>query len=121
MSLETITIKLDDYNKMKKENEELKDLCWETQQQLNEESQERLKNKECWMSVKDKYWELKEENDKLKEKNATWLKYQEEDCKLLNATKWTQLPGDTNKHLYSYINETNNEIKKLKDLILNLV
>ena len=53
MSLETITIKLDDYNKMKKENEELKDLCWETQQQLNEESQERLKNKECWMSVKE--------------------------------------------------------------------
>ena len=55
---------------LKKENEELKDLCWETQEQLNEESQQRLKNKECWMSVKDKYWKLKNENDKLKKENA---------------------------------------------------
>jgi hypothetical protein len=50
--------------------EEIKGL----QEQLNEESQQRLKNKECWMSVQKQYHELKEENKKLK-KRATMWKY----------------------------------------------
>jgi len=32
-------------------------------EQLNEESQQRLKNKECWMSVQKQYHELKQENN----------------------------------------------------------
>ena len=42
MSLETITIKLDDYNKMKKENEELK----EENDKLQEENATWLKYQE---------------------------------------------------------------------------
>jgi chromosome segregation ATPase len=37
------------------------------QEELNEESQQRLKNKECWMSVQKQYHKLKDENKKLKE------------------------------------------------------
>ena len=48
--------------------EELKKELDEKQEELNEESQERLKNKECWMSVKDKYWEVRKENEELTEK-----------------------------------------------------
>ena len=50
--------------KLYQENKELKE-------QLNEESQERLKNKECWMSVQKSYHELKEENKTLKDEQLT--------------------------------------------------
>ena len=46
---------------------ELRDEVAKLQEQLNEESQQRLKNKECWMGVQKQYHELKEENKKLKE------------------------------------------------------
>ena len=41
--------------------EQIEDLV----QQLNEESEQRLKNKECWMSVQKQYHEIKKENKKL--------------------------------------------------------
>ena len=77
MSIETITINIDDYNKMKKQITEL-------QEQLNEESQQRLKNKECWMNVKDKYWELNKENDTLKEGIQNIIDVKDEEIKSLH-------------------------------------
>ena len=48
----------------------------ELQEQLNEESQQRLKNKECWMKTQQEYHKLKEENEQLKEEinGDGWLK-----------------------------------------------
>ena len=64
--------------KLKEENEKLNEEFAELikeldsqQELLNEESQQRLKNKECWMSVKDQYWEVRKENEKLKEQLNT--------------------------------------------------
>jgi chromosome segregation ATPase len=61
-----------DYKKLEEELEEVEDekfyenYCVELKEQLNEESQQRLKNKECWMSVQKQYHKLNEENKKLK-------------------------------------------------------
>ena len=65
MDLDSVVEELNkDEDKMYKQIQEL-------QEQLNEESQQRLKNKECWMTVKDKYWELNKENEELKDKVDT--------------------------------------------------
>lgn len=42
---------------------ELEEKNKELEEQLNEESKEKLKNKECWMSVQKQYHELKDEKD----------------------------------------------------------
>ena len=65
MDLDSVVEELNkDEDKMYKQIQEL-------QEQLNEESQQRLKNKECWMTVKDKYWEQNKENEELKDKVDT--------------------------------------------------
>ena len=75
-------------DKLYEENEELKTSLQTTtsyhtdkyellKAELNEESQQRLKNKECWMSVQKQYHGLKEENEELKEENAS-----------MNVVKW---------------------------------
>ena len=71
------------FNKMcVKKIEKLKKKVLDLQEQLNEESEQRLKNKECWESVQKKYQELhnedlihllhivelKKENEKLQKK-----------------------------------------------------
>ena len=60
----------DAIEKLLAENNELKKQLDEKQEELNEESQQRLKNKECWMSVKDKYLEVRKQNEELKQFKA---------------------------------------------------
>ena len=57
------------YRELKEENEKLKEEYElggkELKEQLNEESQQRLTNKECWMKVQKQYHELKEKYETL--------------------------------------------------------
>jgi len=52
--------------KLNEEGDELCEKLNEKQEELNEESQQKLKNKECWMSVQSKYKKLEKENEELK-------------------------------------------------------
>ena len=85
MDLDSVVEELNkDEDNMYKEIQELKKRNEELQEQLNEESQQRLKNKECWMSVKDKYWELNKENEELKEGIQNIIDVKDEEIKSLN-------------------------------------
>ena len=73
------TVDADEFAFLKEENKELKKRLedaeheaesWEDSfNELNEESQQRLKNKECWMKTQQEYHKLKDEMKKLKEEN----------------------------------------------------
>tara|TARA_R110001632_G_scaffold7543_1_gene30031 strand:- start:6742 stop:7122 length:381 start_codon:yes stop_codon:yes gene_type:complete len=85
MDLDSVVEELNkDEDNMYKEIQELKKRNEELQEQLNEESQQRLKNKECWMTVKDKYWELNKENEELKEGIQNIIDVKDEEIKSLN-------------------------------------
>jgi hypothetical protein len=80
------------------------------QEELNEESQERLKNKECWMSVQKQYHELKEESKVDKE-------FQEEIMQKNKKLEWDyDIRGDIGKGLVETIEILKEEIKKLQEM-----
>jgi chromosome segregation ATPase len=66
-------VNADDYIRLQKQYDELRE-------QLNEESQQRLKNKECWMAVQKQYHEIKEENEKLKKDQLKEIKIMKNKC-----------------------------------------
>ena len=81
------------------------------QEELNEESQERLKNKECWMSVQKQYHELKEESKVDKE-------FQEEIMQRNKKLEWDyDIRGDIGKGLV----ETIEKLKEEKEALCNFL
>ena len=75
----------------------------ELEEQLNEESKEKLKNKECWMSVQKQYHELKEEKD-------SW---QDGEFKL---TKLLSEEREKNVDLLNEIKQVKEEHKKFDEI-----
>jgi hypothetical protein len=103
------------FNKMcVKKIEKLRKKVLDLQDQLNEESEQRLKNKECWESVQKKYQELhnedlihllhivelKKENEKLKKENK----------KLKEYHKIGKLLGNVGKGYKPVANRTHKEL-----------
>ena len=83
----------DDYIRLQKQYDELKEEIKELREQLNEESQQRLKNKECWMAVQKQYHELKKKYMKTittAAKQKKELKTKLDDaCEMLNNLDYT--------------------------------
>lgn len=97
------------------EKEELTKYVDDLQEQLNEESQERLDNKRCWMSVQKQYHELKHE---LKEEIEELQEALEVDEDGFADSVWFHMKMD--KHIkyhltdaggdYNYIDETGKHV-----------
>ena len=81
----------------------------ELQKELNGESEEKLKNKECWMSVQKQYHELKDENKKLKEE----IEQLKDDYHQKEIDEQTEI--EEHEASREQIEELEEEIKELKE------
>jgi chromosome segregation ATPase len=100
--------------KLEEECDELIEKLTAKQEELNEESQQRLKNKECWMSVQKQYHKLKEENKELKDKNEK-LKIENEILQEKLKLKDIELNEQSDE--ICAIIESKKELRKQKEIL----